>query len=207
MFKAIKKLVLPSALLAMCLGGTMVSAETATIIGGSLTATSTPMTFSDVTLDLLVNQTSTAIGGIQIDDERGNAQGWSYSVSATDFVSTFADPSDNSGDLTVAIPISAMKTIPTLLSEVAGQAVDPTYGPLLGSSITMSTTPQSFINASSGYGMGSYAAEMTFILTIPKTIPVVETTAAGSKYTAGDVVGIFAGTYTSTFAFTAGAGL
>lgn len=198
---------LASTIMASVIGGGVANAETANILGGALTATNTPIAFSDVTLDLTQAQSSTATSSALIDDARGSGAGWSYNLAITNFTASVEDPTIAGGTLSVDIPASAVNFSvipPTLL---AGQAIDPTYGPAAGTGGTLSSTAQPILNASPGFGMGQYSADLNFSIDIPKTIEISNVSDLASKFQAGDTAGIFAGQYTSTFTFTTGAGL
>jgi hypothetical protein len=87
-----------------------------------------------------------------------------------------------------------------------GQSINATYGPTK-SSITLSSSPQSILNASPGFGMGGYTLPMTFSITIPKTVSIQSKSGTGSKYNVGDFIGTPVGTYTSTITYMTGVGI
>lgn len=185
---------------------TMASAETVSVVAGTNTQTQTAVTFSAVNLDVLQNQVSTASNTITITDNRGNANGWSVLLAASNFVSgSLTDPTA-SGTYTVSIPASAVSVSLTSPTLVQGQAIHATHGPKV-SGITLSNTPTAIVNASPGFGMGSYTTNATYTLTVPKTVTVASRSNASSKYAVGDTVGIVATTYTGTLTFTLGAGI
>lgn len=184
---------------------TSVQAEEVSIVGGSLNVTPAPITFNSVTLDLSANQTSVATSVLNVSDDRGSGAGWSVSLAITDFQSNaIANPSNVSETISVAIPKEQVDVTVNNIVTVAGQQANGTDGPV-GDTKTLSGSPQSIINSSPGFGMGSYTADMNFTINIPKTVKVV-TDSAGT-YGVGADIGTMATTYTSTFTFTNTAGL
>lgn len=182
-------------------------AETVSVIGGDLTITQTPLTFSSVTLDVSANQNSTGSNTVDITDERGTGAGWSVSLAVSDFVTSIPDPTASSGDITLAIPANAVTVSGGTVTFIAGQSISSTAGPLVSSTLTLSNTPTSVINTSPGYGMGKYSVPLNFNISLPKMV-TVQAVGTDSKYTAGSTqIGLYAGTYTSTFTYTTTAGV
>ncbi|MEK5183249.1 hypothetical protein [Paenibacillus sp. FSL P4-0288] len=180
-----------------------------TVIGGSLSMTPGPTTFSAVVLDTEANSLiSTATGSIKTKDNRGDGKGWSVKSKGTNFISDFlADPSSNgSSTYRLSIGVSALSIIPGEVAVNAGQAIDATNGPLV-SPITLTDNLQTLILAKSGFGMGSYTVPLTFNLNVPKTVTVAAQTGTGSKHTIGSSVGTVATVYRSTITYIVGVGL
>lgn len=206
------KKVLGSLLVAGMLGanaiGVVSAAESVSITGGTLSVTQTNPTFTSVALNLVSSQTSTGSATITATDNRGSGAGWGITLQITDFeTANITDPSSGGqGQFVAKIPVSAVTANVGTPALVNGQAVNATYGPK-GSNITLSTAAQTLVNASPGFGMGSYTVPVDFTITIPKTVSVVSKTGTGGKYSTGDTLGIIATTYTSTFTYATIAGV
>jgi hypothetical protein len=101
-------------------------------------------------------QQSTGAIAVTVTDTRGTAQGWSLSVSATDFF-----PASTSNPMT--IPIENLTAAPGPVSVVTGQP-----SPLpTANTFVMSESPQVLFTAAPGSGNGRYATVINGSLVIP----------------------------------------
>lgn len=178
------------------------------VTGGDLKFTPDSILFSSVKINQGVITNSTATSKAEVNDERGNGGGFVIQAAGAPFYSeALIDPSSGgSATVIVEIPVNAMSLTVGAPNVLSGQPVDATYGPL-SNNITMSTSAQTIFVAQAGYGMGHYEVDLGFNLIVPKTGTVASVTGTGSKYEAGDVIGIPAGTYWSKVVYTVAAPL
>jgi hypothetical protein len=173
------------------------------LIGGSLKSSITAISFSNVALSNTSPMVSNANSTLSVIDSGGSGNGWSLRLSITDFVSdAISDPSGGNGSLITKIPASAVNFSVEPPTFVNGQTINSTFGPKNNTSGTLSTSDQTLISSSPGYGMGSYNALTNFTINFPKTTTITNITGTGSKYSVGNEIGTMASTYTATFTFT-----
>lgn len=176
-----------------------------TIRSGILNTTFTPLSFSQVTLGGAM--LSFADSFITFTDSRGTAAGWSYNIFSTDFVQSIPDPSGGNGNIEITIPVSSIRFGTSNLDVITGQPVSVMEGPFVVPMATLSTVSQTILNSREGYGMGHYQADLELELIIPDQLQIGSVTGNGSKYEVGDLVGVYAGTYTGTVTLLATAGI
>lgn len=179
----------------------------ANIHSGQLLTDTSALTFSDVTIsnkDPMISKGSTQV---QINDSRGKGAGWSIQLSVTDFISDNILNPSGVGTIKVTIPASSVGFSTNGIAMLAGQNVDSSKMTLSPSG-TLSNVAQPLINASPGSGMGIYNFGIDYEIDVPMNVMVSEITDPNqSTLQIGDTVGIFAGSYTSTFTYTTGVGL
>jgi len=113
--------------------------------------------FSAVNYSFSEQTSTTSLDNIQPKDETGSGAGWTLDITAENWTSganTMYYASSTDGELTInQDSVSISKTV--------GQAIDPTYGPIEGSTDTFSTatTTITIMSADAGYGAGEYDAD------------------------------------------------
>lgn len=139
-----------------------------------------------------------------IDDYRGNAKGWQYSLEIQDFVSDpLTDNSTQSKDLVVVIPASSL-TVDVKDSNTLSGPVEQLSA--AGKKVFSHNASQILAAASEFEGMGSYEIPMDFTLSVPDKVKV-QSSATGSKFVPGADTGLMAGVYRSVFTFSLVSGL
>lgn len=167
--------------------------------GGAFIVTSDVVNLSQVDLKNGQVLPSTGTTSLLVDDSTATGSGWNVKMSATDFLLEVTDRT-NSGKMTVGIPISNAKVQLSNLTSVAGAGISGIHNNA-ESPLTILDTAQVILQAESGSGMGKYDSDLAFSVNIPSKVKVTNV-AAGSNFSVGDDVGIFAGTYTSTITIT-----
>ncbi|MEK5061048.1 hypothetical protein BK126_26400 [Paenibacillus sp. FSL H7-0326] len=160
------------------------------VTGGSLQFTQTRLSFNDITLSSRDNLKSQAVSTIRAIDDRGNGAGWTYSLSATDFVTTMDGQE-------FRLPASVVQFSTILKNTISGVPIDFTQGGELAQNKVLSSVPSTIVSADVGKGQGAYDFEVNYTLSLPKTI-------ANSE---GKEIGVIAGTYRSVFTYTATSGI
>jgi hypothetical protein len=162
---------------------------------------------------------------IRIDDMVMPNIDWNVKVSATNFTATVSDYSSAVGGatLTVNIPANAILTVTPQAPIVSGTAVLTGMTAQNTSGIAVTNTGVMVLNAAASGCRGScdsegsngyYKQQFDYTLTFPNYLPDTATITgaqADSKFipanrTAGAKIGLFAGTYSSTIAYTIAAG-
>jgi hypothetical protein len=133
--------------------------------GGSLSASVANATMSSVSYSNTAGS-STGTLDLSVSDPRGTSLGWNVTIQSTDFVRTGSLLTNtNAHD----IPVSGF-TIVSLGTPVAtaGQAVDATGGPKVGSVTGLDlSAPRKTISANAGFGSGNYTESIPVSLVIP----------------------------------------
>ncbi|MBD7970276.1 WxL domain-containing protein [Paenibacillus gallinarum] len=161
------------------------------VSGGNLAFNQAQLNFTDITLaSTKSNQTSKATTKVKAVDSRGNGSGWTYSVSATDFVTTM-------GEEQFTLPISTVKYSATVVDTISGVPLDFTSGGEIAQNKVLSNQPGVVLSVEPGKGQGAYEFEVAYNLTLPKTI----------RNTQGKEIGVVAGKYQSVFTYTATSGI
>jgi hypothetical protein len=181
----------------------------ASVFPGVLSGTSDPFIFNSIDLDLRHNQALVATTNLNIIDNRGDGEGWSFNMSATDF---FSDPiidptSDNKATIIVKIPVNSLTYSLIPISVLAGQPINNINGPLINTNGIIGSESQVLIHALPGYGMGSYFTTLNLALNLPKTVTIDSITGSGSKYHINDTIGAVSTTYKTTITLTTSSGL
>lgn len=128
---------------------------TQSVLAGSRTAS-----IADLTLDAVTyshsDQPSTGTMSLTADDSTGSDAGWNVTVQASAFAA---------GANTIAASNFSIGTLATPAAN-AGQAVDPTNGPLAGEGGSLDAA-RKVIFAEAGFGKGNYSQDLPVTLTIP----------------------------------------
>ncbi|GGG06168.1 hypothetical protein GCM10010912_58490 [Paenibacillus albidus] len=165
------------------------------VTGAGLQMTQTKPVFSTVTLDTKQNQTSAAASNLYVMDARGTAAGWGVLLRATDFKLT-----KRVGEQTVdfVIPASAVTISASYKNAIVGTPVDfaGAKGELANHQV-LSAADTRIVGVVPSEGAGTHQIGVDYTLNVPKLIQ-------GSN---GKSVGLLQGTYTSTFTYTAAAGI
>ncbi|MCE3203475.1 hypothetical protein [Paenibacillus sonchi] len=166
-----------------------------TVTGSGLRMTQTQPRFSDVTLNVKSTQTSQASNDLYVMDARGTAAGWGITLRATDFK---LSRMINGTAVDFVIPASAVSFTATYKGALVGTAIDFTAGNgELASTKVLSSTDERIVGVIPSEGAGTHRIGVSYLLNVPKLIQ-------GDN---GKTVGLLQGTYTSTFTYTATAGL
>ena len=187
----------------------------ASLTPGSLSATLNQINFNSSIINLNKEVELTAAVENFFTDGRGKGDGWSASLSVTNFTSTAVQDRTNSeagATFHVEFPGSSVKLDNWYVSRAAdvGQKEDSVYGPKSASdsTIPLGFSPTRIITAAPGFGMGRYVQGANFTLSIP-TVGVISNVSnpTTSKYKVGQNIGLPMGTYTSTFTYTISSGI
>lgn len=180
-----------------------------TVSGGGMYFTASDVFLGEVTLDNMESKIATGTSNIIIADNRGTAEGWELSVSSSDLVSSwYVDPtSDEHSEYRVSIPASAVKLNVLGVTHINGQEIDKDKGPFTDTGIILTNTPQMFVWAHPGGGMGAYEVVLNYQMTLPSLVPVVEKSGSTEGLQVGDMVGLMTGTYQGTVNFSSLTGL
>ncbi|MEC0167364.1 hypothetical protein [Paenibacillus graminis] len=166
-----------------------------TVMGSGLQMTQTKPQFTDVTLDMKNTQTSQATNDLYVMDARGTAAGWGITLRATDFKLT---RTINGAPVDFIIPASAVSFSANYKGALVGTNIDFTSGKgELAKSKVLSSRDERIVGVVPSEGAGTHRIGVNYTLAVPKLIQ-------GSN---GKTVGLLQGTYTSTFTYTATAGL
>lgn len=166
-----------------------------TITGSGLQMTQTKPQFAEVTLDMKNIQTSQATNDLYVMDARGTAAGWGITIRATDFKLT---RTIDGTEIDFVIPVSAVSFTASYKGAIVGTAIDfATGNGELASGKILSGADERIVGVIPSEGAGTHRFDVSYSLNVPKLIQ-------GSN---GKTVGLLQGTYTSTFTYTATAGL
>ncbi|MDF9841938.1 MULTISPECIES: hypothetical protein [unclassified Paenibacillus] len=165
------------------------------VTGAGLQMTQTKPAFSDITLDLKQSQTSAADSSLYVMDARGTAAGWGIVLRASDFKLTKIVAGQV---VEFVIPASSVSFTAQYKSALVGTPIDfqAAKGELASHQV-LSSEDSRIVGVIPSEGAGTHQFEVSYILNVPKLI-------TGSN---GQQVGLLQGTYTSTFTYTATAGL
>ncbi|ETT46875.1 hypothetical protein C162_18954 [Paenibacillus sp. FSL R7-269] len=165
------------------------------VLGAGLQMTQTKPVFKDITLDFKQNQTSAADSNLYVLDARGTAAGWGVVLRATDF-----KLSKMVGGQAVdfIIPASSVSFSTQYKTAITGTPIDfaAAKGELANHQV-LSSGDSRIVGVIPSEGAGTHQFGIAYTLNVPKLI-------TGSN---GQHVGLLQGTYTSTFTYTATAGL
>ncbi|MCM3130490.1 RCC1 domain-containing protein (plasmid) [Paenibacillus urinalis] len=176
-----------------------------TVHGGGLNSRFEGADLSTIIIDSTrpyqqINSVSRAL----IEDYRGNAKGWQYSLDVKDFVSDpITDNSLNTMDLVVSIPASSLSVDVKGSNTLSGPEAQLSN---VGKKIFTGTQSEVLASAKEFEGMGYYEIPLDFTLSIPDKVNI-ESSGTGSKYVPGEETGLMAGTYRSVFTFTLTSGI
>lgn len=134
-----------------------------TVVGGALTASVTQISLAPVIYSESARTNSGSLV-LTVTDQRGTADGWTVSLSVSDFA--YSGPSPHG----TAIDASSFSiTVANGPVFVSGQAIDSTHGPLLPPDSTTGRLdiPNVVLEAESGFGAGVYAQTLEVSLVIP----------------------------------------
>ncbi|MEK3868179.1 MULTISPECIES: hypothetical protein [Paenibacillus] len=165
------------------------------VTGAGLQITQTKPTFTDVTLDLKQNQSSAANSNLYVLDARGTAAGWGVVLRASDFKLT---KMVGGKAVEFVIPASAVSFSTLYKSAIVGTPIDfqGAKGELANQQV-LSSADSRIVAVIPSEGAGTHQFLVNYTLNVPKLI-------MGSN---GQQVGLLQGTYTSTFSYTATAGI
>lgn len=145
---------------AVALGNTTVESQPPP--PGTITATSSPTTLSDVTIDGISNQVAKGSSdGWSVADYRGSGAAWSLTIAATDFLSQ----PGSIDTVTRMLPASALSMQAGPVTATSGS--DPIDG-VVATALILSSSPQSLLS-SAGPNRGTYLFSPTFMLVVPPT--------------------------------------
>ncbi|MFD1130667.1 RCC1 domain-containing protein [Paenibacillus sp. PDC88] len=176
-----------------------------TVIGGGLNSRFEGADLSTIVIDSTrpyqqINSVSRAL----IEDYRGNAKGWQYSLDVKDFVSDpLTDNSLNTKDLIVSIPASSLSVDVKNSNTLSGPEAQLSS---VGKKIFTGTQSEVLASAKEFEGMGYYEIPLDFTLSIPDKVKI-ESAGTRSKFVPGEETGLMAGTYRSVFTFTLTSGI
>lgn len=165
------------------------------VTGAGLQITQTKPAFKDITLDLKQNQMSAADSNLYVLDARGTAAGWGVVLRATDFKLTKM-VSGQAVDF--VIPASSVSFSTQYKNAITGTPIDfaAAKGELANHQV-LSSGDSRIVGVIPSEGAGTHQFGIAYTLNVPKLI-------SGSN---GQNVGLLQGTYTSTFTYTATAGI
>lgn len=174
------------------------------VIGGGLSSKFNGLLLDNIEIQTVNQyQTINSVTNTLIEDSSGSGDGWTYSLSVTDFVS---DPVLDTGlgtqDLVVKIPSSAMNVDVKSAKVLAGS---PDQTAKVGNYV-LGNQKQALAQANPFEGMGYYDIPMDFMFRIPSTVEVVSM-GSGSAHQVGDKVGLRVGVYRSLFTFSLAKGI
>jgi hypothetical protein len=169
------------------------------------------LTFSGVSIDMANTiAAATSTDYLRVDDNRGTSAGWHVNVSASNFTATVTDESV-AGTVSVSIPASEILTV----TPIAPTALFTSEAASVAATVTVATPVTSgsgvqILGAAKGYGQGVYKQQLNYSITMPNYFSpttVITATNSASEYLSGNrnvsgaKIGIFAGTYSSTIAY------
>ncbi|MGG1876493.1 hypothetical protein ABDI30_02730 [Paenibacillus cisolokensis] len=174
------------------------------VIGGGLSSQFHGLLLDNIEIQTvhdyqMINSVTSAL----LEDSTGQGDGWTYSLSITDFVSDpVLDTGLNTSDLIVKIPSSSLSVDVKSAKVLAGSPdqVARTGNYILGAQ------KQALAQAEPFQGMGYYDIPMDFTFRVPSSVEVVSA-GAGSAHQAGDRVGLRVGVYRSLFTFSLAKGI
>ncbi|MDH6675611.1 hypothetical protein M2277_006319 [Paenibacillus sp. LBL] len=174
------------------------------VIGGGLSSKFNGLLLDNIEIQTVNQyQTINSVTNTLIEDSSGSGDGWTYSLSVTDFVS---DPVLDTGlgtqDLVVKIPSSAMNVDVKSAKVLAGS---PDQTAKVGNYV-LGNQKQALAQANPFEGMGYYDIPMDFMFRVPSTVEVVSM-GSGSAHQVGDKVGLRVGVYRSLFTFSLAKGI
>lgn len=174
------------------------------VIGGGLSSKFNGLLLDNIEIQTVNQyQTINSVTNTLIEDSSGSGDGWTYSLSVTDFVS---DPVLDTGlgtqDLVVKIPASAMNVDVKSAKVLAGS---PDQTAKVGNYV-LGSQKQALAQANPFEGMGYYDIPMDFMFRVPSTVEVVSM-GSGSAHQVGDKVGLRVGVYRSLFTFSLAKGI
>lgn len=174
------------------------------VIGGGLSSKFNGLLLENIEIQTVNQyQTINSVTNTLIEDSSGSGDGWTYSLSITDFVS---DPVLDTGlgtqDLVVKIPSSAMNVDVKSAKVLAGS---PDQTAKVGNYV-LGNQKQALAQANPFEGMGYYDIPMDFMFRVPSTVEVVSM-GSGSAHQVGDKVGLRVGVYRSLFTFSLAKGI
>lgn len=165
------------------------------VTGAGLQMTQTKPTFTDITLDVKQNQSSAAVSNLYVLDARGTAAGWGVVLRATDFTLTKMVGGQS---VTFVIPASSVSFSTQYTNAIVGTPIDfqAAKGELAVNQV-LSSEDARIVGVIPSEGVGTHQFGVSYTLNVPKIL-------TGSN---GQHVGLLQGTYTSTFTYTATAGI
>lgn len=174
------------------------------VIGGGLSSKFNGLMLDNIEIQTVNQyQTINSVTNTLIEDSTGSGDGWTYSLSTTDFVS---DPVLDTGlgtpDLVVKIPSSALSVDVKTAKVIAGAPDQPAK---VGNYI-LGGQKQALAQADPFTGMGYYDIPMDFMFKVPSTVEVVSM-GQGSAHQVGDKVGLRVGVYRALFTFSLAKGI
>lgn len=166
-----------------------------TVTGSGLQMTQTQPRFSDVVFNVKNMQTSEAANDLYVMDARGTAAGWGITLRATDFRLTKVVDEQ---EMDFVIPASAVSFTASYKGALVGTAINFDAGNgELASAKALSSADERIVGVIPSEGAGTHQIGVDYRLAVPKLIQ-------GSN---GKTIGLLQGTYTSTFTYTATAGI
>lgn len=174
------------------------------VIGGGLSSKFNGLLLDNIEIQTVNQyQTINSVTNTLIEDSSGSGDGWTYSLSVTDFVSdTVLDTGLGTQDLVVKIPASAMNVDVKSAKVLAGS---PDQTAKVGNYV-LGSQKQALAQANPFEGMGYYDIPMDFMFRVPSTVEVVSM-GSGSAHQVGDKVGLRVGVYRSLFTFSLAKGI
>lgn len=175
-----------------------------TVLGGGFNAQFNGLLLDTVTIGTTNQyQVLNSVTNSIIEDSRGTAAGWNYSLKISDFISDpVVDNSLGTNSLVVKMPSTVLSVDVNDTTTLVGQDIN--LG--LKGSYVFNAEPVVLAKAEAFQGMGQYQLPMSYMLRVPDKVEVVSA-GTGSAYQAGAKTGLRVGTYRSQFTFTLASGI